>query len=197
MIEKLEDLQPDPENANEGTLRGQQLLDRSLEDHGAGRSIVVDRNGVVISGNKTLETAVARGFKARVVETDGGTLVVVQRTDLDANDPKTRQLVYLDNRAAELGLKWSPEQLEKDLMKGLELGTMFTAQERDALLQELSEQEVTTKVAFDNVAQYQQFLDFIAYVTKNYPSTSVGGSVTAWAAAQMEQFSADEVTATE
>jgi hypothetical protein len=81
---KLSDLTPDPRNANRGTERGRNLLKRSLQDLKAGRSILVDRNGTVIAGNKTREAAIAIGMKdAIVVETDGSQLVVVKRTDLD------------------------------------------------------------------------------------------------------------------
>ena len=53
-ITELDDLLPDTSNANRGTARGRELLEHSLREYGAGRSILADRNGVVIAGNKTL-----------------------------------------------------------------------------------------------------------------------------------------------
>lgn len=185
-IEKLEDCTPDPQNPNEGTLRGSQLLERSLEAHGAGRSIVVDRNGVVIAGNKTLESAVEHGLAARVVTTDGTRLVVVQRLDLDLADPKTRELAYLDNRVSEVGLRWKPEQLEADLAKGIELGGMFNEEEREELLRLLDQAEVTTNFHFDDEAQYQQFLALIEHVKQHYPGPStLGAKLTQWVLQQL------------
>src|SRR5438876_6969976 len=82
-IQTLTDLRPDPQNANRGSARGRALLGQSLRECGAGRSILADREGRVIAGNKTLEQAAALRMPIRVVETDGGELVVVHRTDLD------------------------------------------------------------------------------------------------------------------
>lgn len=179
-ITKLEDLTPDQRNANEGTLRGSQLMERSLEQHGAARSILVDKNGVVVAGNKALEHAVERGLGVRVVESNGQKLVVVQRVDLDLQDPKTRELAYLDNRVAELGLKWNPEQLEADLARGIELGSMFTDDEREEILRLLDQSEVRTVLRFDDDAQYEQFLQFAIYVEQNFAGATFGAKLTQW-----------------
>lgn len=186
IIEKLEDCTPDPQNANEGTLRGSQLLERSLERHGAGRSIVVDKNGVVLAGSKTLEAGVERGLDVIVVQSNGHKLVVVQRIDLDLTDTKTRELAYLDNRASEVGLKWSPTQLEADLARGIELGGMFTDDEREELLKLLDQAEVTTKFHFDDMAQYEQFQKLIGLIQQTYPGpTSFGAKLTQWVLQQL------------
>ena len=62
-------LKLDPHNANRGTDRGRRAVADSLAECGAGRSILVDRDGTVIAGNKTLEAAQALGLPVRVVET--------------------------------------------------------------------------------------------------------------------------------
>lgn len=88
------------------------MLDRSLAEYGAGRSVLVDRSGNVIAGNKTIEAARRAGrTKVVVVPTDGETLVAVQRTDLDINSRKARRLAIADNRVAEVGLEWNPDEL--------------------------------------------------------------------------------------
>jgi hypothetical protein len=96
----------DEKNANRGTKRGRELLGESLEKYGAGRSVVVDRHNRVIAGNKTVEAAVAAGMKSiAVIETDGSSLVAVQRGDLDLKkDKKARELAIADNRVGELDL---------------------------------------------------------------------------------------------
>ena len=107
----------DKRNANKGTDRGRSALKQSLERLGAGRSVLVDKHGVAIAGNKTLEAAGELGLTKTVeVETDGSTLVVVKRTDLDLEtDIKARELAFADNRVGELDLEWDPEVLKTDL----------------------------------------------------------------------------------
>ena len=113
-IESINDLTPDHANANRGTLRGSMMLRASIERNGAGRSVVADRNGRLIAGNKTAEAARDAGLPVRVVQTDGSELIIVQRTDLDLLDPrgKARELAFADNRVGEVNLDWSPEALK-------------------------------------------------------------------------------------
>ncbi len=110
---KIAELSLDAANANRGTERGSAMLESSLRQYGAGRSIVVDKAGRVISGNKTLEQAGQIGLEdVIVVQTDGKKLVAVQRTDLDlADGGMARALAYADNRVGEVSLDWDPEQL--------------------------------------------------------------------------------------
>ena len=109
----ITDLRPDRRNVNAGTVRGRALLEQSLRKLGAGRSILVDKHGVVIAGNKTHQLAAELGFPIREVETDGKELVVVRRTDLDLEtDKAARELGVADNRTSEVGLAWSAPILE-------------------------------------------------------------------------------------
>jgi hypothetical protein len=72
----------DERNANKGTKLGRELLAKSLGNYGAGRSVVVDSHNRVIAGNKTVEAARDAGMQSiTVVETDGSSLVAVQRGD--------------------------------------------------------------------------------------------------------------------
>jgi len=106
----------DKRNANRGTERGRELLKQSLSRLGPGRSILVDKHGTAIAGNKTLAEATSQGIPTVEVETDGKTLVVVKRTDLDLDtDIKARELAFADNRVAELDLDWDTEVLKTDL----------------------------------------------------------------------------------
>lgn len=83
-IKKIDDLRLDQRNANRGTERGDLMLERSLQKYGAGRSILVDKKGTVIAGNKTLVKAGEIGIEdVVVVQTDGSKIVAVQRMDLD------------------------------------------------------------------------------------------------------------------
>jgi hypothetical protein len=122
----LSDLQHDPHNANRGTPRGRKTLATSLQQFGAGRSILVDKDGIIIAGNKTAEQAAAAGINDIIlVPTDGTELVVVQRTDLSMDDPKSRGLAIADNRVSEVGLQWDSAILG-ELATEMDLKPFFT-----------------------------------------------------------------------
>lgn len=88
----------DEKNINKGTDKGRSLLCKSLDELGAGRSILIDRNNNIIAGNKTAEQyGLQGGKKVVVVETDGETLVAVRRTDIDIDSKKGRELAVADN----------------------------------------------------------------------------------------------------
>jgi DNA modification methylase len=112
---KIEDLKLDPGNANKNTKKGRAMLAKSIEEYGAGRSILIDRNNVVIAGNSTLTAAKAAGItEIEVIESDGTSLAAVQRGDLDLEtDSKAKELAIADNRTSEVGLSWNPEILSK------------------------------------------------------------------------------------
>ena len=127
-INTLDDLTPDAENFNRHTEFGQKLLEDSLRKFGAGRSILVDKDGNIIAGNSTTETAAAIGMEdVIVVPTDGKKLVVVQRTDLSLDSPEGRELALADNMTAlkgiDLDLAKVQETLGDDLAKawGMEI----------------------------------------------------------------------------
>jgi hypothetical protein len=135
---KLSQLTPDKKNANKGTERGRYMVEKSLQELGAGRSILVDKNGNIIAGNKTAEAAASIGLDNTViVETDGSQLVVVKRTDLDLDDPtgKARQLAYADNRAGQVGLDFDPLVIASDLELGLDLSAFWFDNELSDILE--------------------------------------------------------------
>lgn len=135
---RLADLQPDQRNANAGTERGRSMLENSLRNHGAGRSILVDRNRKIIAGNHVVEVAADIGLDdCIVVPTDGRKLVVVQRTDLDLDSPAARALAMADNRTAEVGLHWDTARLaELAADDAIDLSALFSNVELADLLRE-------------------------------------------------------------
>lgn len=125
---KINDLTPDRKNANRGTKRGNIAVAESLTRYGAGRSILLDKAGNIIAGNSTARNAAAAGIdEVIIVPSDGTKIIAVQRTDLDINDPKARELAIADNRTAELGLEWDPAILTE--LSDLDLKPFFTADE--------------------------------------------------------------------
>jgi hypothetical protein len=133
----LDALQPDERNANKGTERGAYMIRQSLQKLGAGRSILLDRNGKVIAGNKTLESAADIGIDDVIlVRTDGKRLVAVMREDLDLDDPAgmARELAYADNRTGQVSLDWDAGVLAADLEQGVDLGDWFKDWEIQAMM---------------------------------------------------------------
>ena len=132
---KLSDLTPDDRNANKGTQRGTGVIEDSLRKYGAGRSILIDRNGRIISGNKTAEAAASIGLEnVRIIETDGHEIVAVKRTDLDLDSKEARELAIADNRAGELNLDWDVDALTALEAEGVDLDGLFYEDELQALL---------------------------------------------------------------
>jgi|CXWL01.1.fsa_nt_gi DNA modification methylase len=132
-----DNLQYDNHNANKGTGRGRELLEQSIKELGAGRSILVDKDGHVIAGNKTLEAARKAGMKVRIIPTNRDELVVVQRQDLDLEDSagEARRLAYLDNRVAEIDLEWDADVIAQDAALGLDFDSLgFLDKELQKLL---------------------------------------------------------------
>ena len=129
-IRRLADLTPDPHNANRGTDRGREALERSLREYGTGRAVLIDRHGRVIAGNKTVEQAQALGIPLRVVKTDGRHLIAVQRDDLDLTTDRTAQaLAIADNRVSELDLEWDAEMVKRLRDEGLDFSAFWTEAE--------------------------------------------------------------------
>jgi len=133
---KLSDLTPDPNNANRGTERGNSALEASLQQYGAGRSILIDKHGNIIAGNKTAEIAGQVGIESvKVVKTAGNELVAVMRTDLDlTSDPEARALAYADNRVGEISLDWDADAMLEDIGSGLDLSAFWSSKELEILL---------------------------------------------------------------
>lgn len=137
----LRELTQDGENANRGTQRGEAELERSISTYGLGRSILVDRNGTIIAGNKTAQKAGELGLDdVVVVQTTGNQLVAVQRTDLDLDtDDEARELAYADNKVGELDLDWDPDQVLKDAGRGVSVP--FTDKELEQFEKEQAEKQ--------------------------------------------------------
>lgn len=111
------------------------MIEDSLRRYGAGRSILADKNMVIVAGNKTLEQAVSIGMDdVIVVQSDGTKLVVVQRTDLDlTTDRAAKELAIADNRASQVSLDWEAEVLIS-LKDEVDLSQFFYAEEIEELL---------------------------------------------------------------
>ena len=103
---------PDDVNFNKGTQFGQSLIEKSLRQFGAGRSILLDKNNRIIAGNKTVENAGQIGLeKVLIVETTGEEIVAVKRTDIDLDTREGRELALADNATGAANLDWDETAL--------------------------------------------------------------------------------------
>lgn len=94
----IDQLRPDKRNFNKHTEYGMHLLEKSVEQFGLGRSVVLDKNDVIIGGNGVTETAAQKDLnRVIIVETDGTQLVAVRRTDIDINTKRGREMALADN----------------------------------------------------------------------------------------------------
>lgn len=119
----LRDLTPDPENRRAHNPRNVGMIVDSLHRVGAGRSIVIDEDGVVLAGNATIDAAAEAGIEqARIVEASGHELIAARRRGLTAE--QQRALALADNRSAELAT-WNLDQLRADVDAGVDLAAFF------------------------------------------------------------------------
>lgn len=91
----------DSRNYRKHNQKNKELINKSLKECGAGRSIVIDNEDNIIAGNGIFEQSQKLGIKPRIIESDGSELIVVKRTDLATNDEKRKQLAIMDNSTSD------------------------------------------------------------------------------------------------
>jgi hypothetical protein len=128
----LQELQQDPKNRRQHNARNLEMLQASIKEVGASRSIVIDEHGEILAGNGVVQAATAAGLeKVRIVDADGDTVIAVRRTGL--SDAAKRALAIYDNRTAELAA-WDYDQLREDQSEGLSLQPFWSEAEELMLL---------------------------------------------------------------
>ena len=98
---------------NKGGKFGFSLLRRAIQILGFGRSILVDKDDIVIAGNDVYKIAQEMGAKIRVIETCGDELIVVKRTDVSIQDKKGKEMALTDNLTQEKNLNWDSDVILK------------------------------------------------------------------------------------
>ena len=112
-IINIEELVQDEHNFNKGTDEGGKLMERSFKEMGAGRSVLIDKHGKIIAGNKSQKAAIAAGIKrVRVIETTGDELIAVKRTDVELESEQGRKMALLDNLTTQVNLAWDEAELQ-------------------------------------------------------------------------------------
>ena len=104
----------DEHNFNQHNEEGMELLGKSLDENGFGRSILLDKDNNIIGGNGVTEKAIEKGTKkVRIIETDGTELIAVKRTDLSLDSKEGRQMAAADNGVGHVNLTWNEDELRK------------------------------------------------------------------------------------
>lgn len=95
----MTDIKLDKRNYRKHSDKNKALIKKSLEECGAGRSILIDAEDEIIAGNGVYEQAKALNIPVKIVETDGSELIAVKRTDLQTADIQRQRLAVMDNSA--------------------------------------------------------------------------------------------------
>lgn len=108
----ISDLKFDDQNFNDHTEKGMSLLEKSLRENGAGRSILIDKDNNIIAGNGIVEAAGSIGLEdMQIVETTGDKIIAVKRTDISLNSKKGRKMAMADNATAAADLSWNYDRI--------------------------------------------------------------------------------------
>ena len=117
-MSSISDLKFDDKNFNKHTEYGMSLLEKSLKENGAGRSILIDKDNNIIAGNGIIEAAGQAGFeKVKIVETTGDEIIAVKRTDLKLDSKKGREMALADNATASIDLDWNDDLISEEADK--------------------------------------------------------------------------------
>ena len=119
----IKDLKFDDKNFNKHTEFGMSLLEKSLRENGAGRSIRLDKDNNIIAGNGIVEAAGQIGLEnVKIVEATGDEIIAVKRTDISLNSHKGREMALADNATASADLEWDKDaiadEFDEDEAKG-------------------------------------------------------------------------------
>lgn len=115
---KISDLKFDDKNFNRHTEYGMGLLEKSLRENGAGRSILIDKDGNIIAGNGIVEAAGSVGLEnVKIIETTGDEIVAVKRTDMTIDSKEGREMALADNATANADLSWDEDNIKEQTEK--------------------------------------------------------------------------------
>ena len=93
--------------------KNKKLILKSLKKCGAGRSILIDKQGEIIAGNGVYEQAKNLNIPVKIIETDGSELIAIKRTDLDTESKKRKELALADNSTSD-NVTWDLSNLKSD-----------------------------------------------------------------------------------
>jgi DNA modification methylase len=150
---KATSLIADDKNFNKGSENGAEMIRKSFEKFGAGRSILLDKNNRIIAGNKSVEYS---GIEdVLIVESDGTQLIAVKRTDIDLDSPQGREMALADNSSAKANIVFDAELIEAELGEavceewGIDVATKLEAVEDDFDVDSVTETDIVIGDLFE------------------------------------------------
>lgn len=146
----------DSKNYRKHNDRNKKLINKSLKECGAGRSIVIDNDGEIIAGNGIYEQAQKLKIPTKIIETDGSELVVVKRTDLKTDDEKRKQLAIMDNStsdSSEFDLDSLQTDFDVEQLQDWGLDVEFESLEEQEIIEDEVPEEVETKCKLGDIWQ--------------------------------------------
>lgn len=147
-MNNISDLKFDDKNFNKHTEYGMGLLEKSLRENGAGRSILIDKDNNIIAGNGIIEAAGQAGFeKVKIVETTGDEIIAVKRMDIALDSQEGRRMALADNATASADLEWDKDLILEESSKwdldidtwGSIIGINWDEEEINGIIEDSSE----------------------------------------------------------
>lgn len=154
---KIDELKFDDKNFNKHTEYGMSLLEKSLRENGAGRSILIDKDNNIIAGNGIVEAAGSVGLeKIKIVETNGDEIVAVKRTDITLDSEQGRQMALADNATALADIEWDDDVVRVETEKwGINIGDWGVN-----LRWETDIDDIVDNASLGTVADYSDDVDY-------------------------------------
>jgi hypothetical protein len=153
--------------------KNKRIINKSLAELGAGRSIVVDNENVIIAGNGVFEQAQELGLKTKIIESDGTDLIVVKRTDIAADDEKRKLLALVDNHASDTS-EFDIDLISSDFEdQDLDVWEFDIDVDKidlmpDELTQKKKDALPSIKITFENIKQMEKFEQELKTLLENY-----------------------------
>lgn len=169
-IINIEELIQDDKNFNSGTEEGRKLMEKSFNEFGAGRSILIDKNNRIIAGNKSQEAAIDAGIsKVRVIETTGDELIAVKRIDVDLDSETGRKMALADNATQAANLSWDEMQLQSvaDEIEGFD----YHAWGIDEISEGISDDEISQFFSHIENASHNKMMRITVVIPTEYSNS--------------------------
>jgi hypothetical protein len=132
---KVEEIKFNPDNSNRGTSRGDRSIKESIEKFGFRDAGILDKNGILVSGEHRTKAANDAGVDDAIVisidEEDIGKALYLQFPDLDLADSDNiaHALGLWINRTAQLSINLKTTEISLLREKGIDLSGIFTDRE--------------------------------------------------------------------
>lgn len=153
---QIKDLKQDRRNYRKHNQKNLDLIKKSVQEVGLGRSVVIDNENEIICGNGLVST-LDKNTPVKIIETDGSELVVVKRTDLATEDEKRKQLAVMDNStsdSSEFDLELLQADFDTEKLEdwGLDVDFAIEEEEKEVVEDEVPE-EVETRCKLGDIWQ--------------------------------------------